>query len=466
MEDAQVTPTAIDLAAVAERTVITPPLTLGCSAEGAKDVPVVLGLLDRLKRTLAATVPSPSTRQGGIHDGLTVLITGATGALGAHTLGHLVEVPRIRRIVCPCRALSDVAAEQRVEESLLLRGVPSISTLRASGVAIECVKMGASQPGFGLDPERLLDLRSSVTTVIHMAWPVHWKLPLSGFVEILQTLRSLLAYFPSAQHFFISSIAAVLAATNACVIPESLDPDPRSAWLCYGQSKWIAEHLCAYAADLGIRCTVVRVGQLSGDTRHGRWNPYEAYPALLRSVAVLRILPSRELLGTHLQWLPIDHAAWCVATLASSSAGLFSYPASGRPRVNLINLVSKRPFSWASLLEHLAEPCNLGNTFRIVDYDVFLSRLRLADVRQCYAVRLYGAYAFWSAMQGSKGFASDRLQTTLIESLLARGVGKEKAKSEVGTRLAGVDGEGIARMIAAWRESGHLPPSTELKARL
>jgi hypothetical protein len=69
-------------------------------------------------------------------------------------------------------------------------------------------------------------------------------------------------------------------------------------------------------------------------------------------------------------------------------------------------------------------------------------------------------------MQGSRGFASDRLQTTLIESLLARGVGKDKAKCEVGTRLAGVDEEGIARMIVAWTESGHLPPNRELKARL
>ena len=51
----------------------------------------------------------------------------------------------------------------------------------------------------------------------------------------------------------------------------------------YGESKWVTEQILGRAASTsGLRATVVRVGQLCGDTRQGGWNTKEWVPAIAR----------------------------------------------------------------------------------------------------------------------------------------------------------------------------------------
>lgn len=68
----------------------------------------------------------------------------------------------------------------------------------------------------------------------------------------------------------------------------------------YSRSKWVAEAICARAHEksrLKGRISIVRIGQLCGDTKSGIWNVTEAWPLMLSSVEVLGALPDLDEVG-------------------------------------------------------------------------------------------------------------------------------------------------------------------------
>lgn len=76
--------------------------------------------------------------------------------------------------------------------------------------------------------------------------------------------------------------------------------DPETAvGMGYSESKWVAEHLLAHAAKKrNLPATIVRVGQLGGDTRIGGWGTKEWLPALVGSAPVVGCLPTRDEVST------------------------------------------------------------------------------------------------------------------------------------------------------------------------
>lgn len=102
---------------------------------------------------------------------------------------------------------------------------------------------------------------------------------------------------PSAKLFFCSSLASVLNTTNTS-IPETPSEDPSTAvQIGYSQSKWVTERVClaaekhlGHTGDSG-RVKILRVGQLCGDTKTGRWNEKEGWPLMIRTASVVGCLP-------------------------------------------------------------------------------------------------------------------------------------------------------------------------------
>ena len=70
---------------------------------------------------------------------------------------------------------------------------------------------------------------------------------------------------------------------QSIVVKEEPLPDPQvAAGTGYGESKWVSERLLLEARTaLGVNSTVVRVGQLSGDSRIGGWTTKEWLPSLV-----------------------------------------------------------------------------------------------------------------------------------------------------------------------------------------
>jgi thioester reductase-like protein len=77
------------------------------------------------------------------------------------------------------------------------------------------------------------------------------------------------------------------------VAPEAPVPPSLAAGFGYGESKWVAENICQKISEAtGLASSLIRVGQLSGDTDSGRWNVKEWVPALVKAGKEIGSLPS------------------------------------------------------------------------------------------------------------------------------------------------------------------------------
>lgn len=136
--------------------------------------------------------------------------------------------------------------------------------------------------------------------MIHAAWPVNFQLSLSAFEPQLQGLHNLLnlaalqSHSAAPAHFyFCSSVAVALATPAPAVIPEAPVSNLSQALPSgYARSKLVAERIVAAAAETaGVPATILRIGQVVGDTQAGIWNDTEAWPLIIRSARTLGVLP-------------------------------------------------------------------------------------------------------------------------------------------------------------------------------
>ncbi|KAL8805671.1 MAG: hypothetical protein Q9182_001815 [Xanthomendoza sp. 2 TL-2023] len=286
-----------------------------------------------------------------------VLLTGATGALGAHILHLLRSNPTVSDITCLVRAASPFAAHERVSKSLIARGKPGLPPYSASNPQssqdkacssapeIKCIPTTLSHPDLGLDPSTYTHLARTTTLVIHAAWAVNFTARLrsfekdhvAGLAHLLNLAHALPNHKPPKRFLFLSSTASVTnTPASNYPIAERISTDPTHASpLGYSRSKWVAENICANyychntlpASEFNPRSAsqkqpahpniaILRIGQLTSDTRSGIWNTAEAIPLMLSTAPTLHALPNLQNLP--LDWLPVDIAAHAILDVAGS----------------------------------------------------------------------------------------------------------------------------------------------------
>ncbi len=276
-----------------------------------------------------------------------VLLTGVTGSLGAHVLNTLLQLPSIEKVYCLNRG-SDPHA--RTIESLKARG------LNVPVDRVESFSADWTKPDFGVDPEVWRD----VNLVIHNAWSVNFNMGVSSFENQIRGARNLLdfCFKYSARFFFVSSVSA--AVRSGDVVGEShlgrlTDAQPMG----YARSKLVAERLCQHAHQAGLDARVLRVGQIVGDTRQGRWNATEAIPLMIRSAIGIGALPA---LDDALTWLPIDVVAKVMVEVCHS-----------QKRHDVYHVVNPKSFQWTKDLLPMLR--SAGLRFEQVSPQDWLKRL-------------------------------------------------------------------------------------------
>lgn len=251
----------------------------------------------------------------GHQDGDVIVLTGATGALGAHLLDQYRRMESVRTIYCLVRGSDDHAARERVAKALQQRKLAPLSSEAGRKVIVIRAQLGDSR--LGLDEGSYDRLARCATKIMHVAWSVNFRLRLRSFVKdniaSVTNLINLALASPRSRppvFAFCSSVASAMAYSDA-IIPESIIDDPAaSSPMGYSKSKWVAEQICSRANSstaLRGRVAVFRVGQLAGDSVHGVWNSSEAWPLMLSSVSETGSLPALD--GETLDWLPVDAAA-------------------------------------------------------------------------------------------------------------------------------------------------------------
>ncbi|KAL8655714.1 MAG: hypothetical protein Q9226_002937, partial [Calogaya cf. arnoldii] len=318
------------------------------------------------------TDKAPETDHGGKEPrGEHILLSGATGALGAHILHLLRSNPSITQITCLVRASSLLAAHERVSKSLTARAKPGLppysppSTTNLPTTAhngsttkptVTCLPCALSHPTLGISPETYIHLANTTNIIIHAAWAVNFtarlrsfeKDHIAGLSHLLQLSNTVPKRAEPIRFLFLSSTASVTSTPiSKYPIAEQVSHDPEEASpLGYSRSKWVAENIIdgfyrrissSHSTEHhnnnddnndnnnngnndnninNVTIAILRIGQLTSDTHSGIWNTSEAYPLLLSTAPTLHCLP--DLKNLPLDWLPVDIAARAVLEIASS----------------------------------------------------------------------------------------------------------------------------------------------------
>ncbi|PSN60615.1 hypothetical protein BS50DRAFT_655177 [Corynespora cassiicola Philippines] len=321
-----------------------------------------------------------------------VVLTGATGALGAHVLDLLRASNQISTIYCLVRGTDSNATKERVGKALEQRGLGCLSSDEPTNSKIKILQAQLGEPRLGLTDEMYDQLATEADLILHIAWTVNFRLKLRSFVkDNIAGVRNLIdlatanarAHPP---HFAYCSSTAAILNTKLCQseeLPERILHEPSSASpLGYSRSKWVAEQICLRAHErtsLRGRVSVIRVGQLSGDSRSGVWNTKEAYPMMLSTAKLVGCLPDLD--DEPLDWLPVDIAA-------SSLLQATQYDGKDE-RIHVYHVLNPHHHpQWKQMLRWLGEDGN----FDVVLPQVWISRLEECDDTEHSALKLLGLW--------------------------------------------------------------------------
>ena len=199
----------------------------------------------------------------------TLVLAGATGALGAHVLDQCRNNAAISRVYCLVRSADAHSARQRVDEALKQRQVRPLD-LTNDNEKIVVLQACLNEPKFGLDEQAYSQVAREATVIMYLAWSVNFRMKLHSFVKDsiggVKNLINLALASPRAtcpRFAFCSSVASAMAHSESLVL-ESIVEDPAcAANLGYAQSKWAAEWMCNQANKherLRGKISIFRVG--------------------------------------------------------------------------------------------------------------------------------------------------------------------------------------------------------------
>lgn len=290
-----------------------------------------------------------------------ILLTGATGFLGAFLLYELLQ-QTTANVYCLVRANSTESAKNKLQnclESYLLwqesfnsRIIPVIGDL--------------SQSVLGISEEKFDKLADKIDVIYHNGAWVHHASPYSllkatnvlGTQEIIRLackIKVKPVHFISA-----TSVFSNVSCLGVEVIREqdSINED-QVPFGGYNQSKWVAEKLVAAARERGLPVCIYRLGRISGHSKTGVFNLNDFLYRLIIGCVQLGSIPNAEMM---LDIIPVDFASRAIVHLSKQQISW------GKN----FHLVNPHPVSSSVFFEKLR---SLGYPIQNVSYEKWHTQL-------------------------------------------------------------------------------------------
>lgn len=407
-------------------------------------------LVQRYAADFCAPTSSPSAATPADNEKV-VLVTGATGSLGGHLAYHLAQLGDVKTVICLNREnREDPYARQH--KAMREKGIRFPEDLKPK---LRVLQADTSKPMFGLGKSEYDSLASSVTHLIHNAWPMSAKRPLSGFESQFQAFRNLIDFAGEAasrrpQTFkfslqMVSSIGVVghygLDASQhgeQIVVLEKRATIQSVLTNGYSEAKWGCERMLDETLQKHpdrFRAMVVRLGQIAGSKTSGYWSPMEHFGFLIKSSQTLNALPDVD--GT-LYWTPVNDIASTLADLVLSNRTPHAF-------YHIDNPVGQQ---WREMNAILADALHIPRLLRFEDW---LERVRTAPPQDNPASLL------------AEFLESNYLRMSCGGLVL--GVDNTLEHSKTLAALGPVPEVVVRKYIHIWREIGFLKSTAEDKAR-
>ncbi|KAL7310836.1 hypothetical protein PS15m_010280 [Mucor circinelloides] len=317
----------------------------------------------------------------------TVLLTGATGAVGSFMLRDLLQSDKVKKVYCLVRGRNGTDLMGRIRDAFSDRMLDS-SLLQSDRV--EALPMNLDDVYLGFSQEVYNRLKEEVTVVQACAWLLDFNQPVAHYEkECLVGFYNLIKFAykeENPMHFHhVSSITAT--AKYGAVIPETpMARDPYVAMpMGYGQSKYICEHLMTYlAAEKNFPCYMERLGQVCGDSAHGAWNTTEQFPIMIVSGGTL--MHAMPKLDTRIDWIPLNFAASAIAKIMVDTA------ADNADAPNAVfHIVNPQEVMWTDILEAMKQ---CGMKFKEVSVEEWIKILSEHEDNPAYKLMSFYESAF------------------------------------------------------------------------
>ena len=256
------------------------------------------------RRDGAPSHPRPDWRAPG-----DVLLTGATGFLGAHLLSELLATTSAR-VHCLARARDDATALSRIRQAAERYELAVPSADRVVPLAGDL-----AEPRLGLPDAAFRGLARDIDVIYHAGALVNFIYPyqdlraanVTGTREVIR-LAGLYRGIPV--HYVSSTavLAGLGVAGTRVVTEETPLARPDLLRMGYVETKYVAEELLRAAGRAGLPVAVYRPMDIVGSVRTGAWSTSTEMAALIRFIADTGLAPDID--------LPLDFVAADVCAAA------------------------------------------------------------------------------------------------------------------------------------------------------
>lgn len=250
-----------------------------------------------------------------------VLLTGATGFLGAHILWELLD-SKVEEVVCLVRD------ESKLNETLKYYFCEELIVLKRKKIVL--VKADIKDTNFGLSKDEYKQLTESIDTVIHAAanvrhfgfWDEFYKTNIEGTQEVIN--------FCIKSKAKLHHISTLGVSGEGLVKQTKVNPEFTEDNLYIGQdyksnvyiySKYLAEKDVIDSIEEGLDACIYRVGNLMWREYDGKFqknHKENGFISRINAIKKLGIIPE-EFINSKIDITPVDRCAEAIIKLAKTS---------------------------------------------------------------------------------------------------------------------------------------------------
>ncbi|SDB91997.1 non-ribosomal peptide synthetase [Shouchella lonarensis] len=267
----------------------------------------------------------------------TILLTGATGFLGAYMLRDLLQTTQAV-IHCVVRHKEGAAPLERIEKNLRRYDLwqPAFAT------RIKPVVSDLAKSRLGLNDTEWAELAAQVDVIYHNGADVNFMMPYeqSRYPNVYGTkeiIRLAVSNKVKPLHY-VSTLSVFSEPSNdETLFTETSDlGSPDGLHIGYTQSKWVAEHVVAHARAQGVPISIYRPGRVSGDSVTGIVNESDFLWRLVRGCLELGMAPRMD---EKIEMTPVDKMSQAIVCLSQKETVGGTYHLFNRHKIKFATIV-------------------------------------------------------------------------------------------------------------------------------
>ncbi|MBI4781728.1 MAG: amino acid adenylation domain-containing protein [Oscillatoriophycideae cyanobacterium NC_groundwater_1537_Pr4_S-0.65um_50_18] len=286
-----------------------------------------------------------------------ILLTGATGFLGAFLLHEILEQTQAD-VYCLLRAKDAKDAARRLQQSL------EFYSLWNPNQASRIIPLigNLSLPHLGLSSKQFDALAGTIDVIYHNASWINFVYPYSVLrsinVQGTQEILRLASHIKVKAVHFLSSLGvyAPSAYPDGLILEEKL-PDRTTGLYGYTQTKWVSENLIRVAQARGIPAAIYRPAWIEGHSQSGVCNHSDFLRSLIKGCIQLGVAPNWHM---PVDIVPVDFTSRAIVHLSQQNTSL------GKA----FNLSNPSALSWNQLIAWL---CKFGYSLQMLSYSDWIT---------------------------------------------------------------------------------------------